>query len=59
MLKVAPPVGISYWPVEDRVDLLEAQLIGGIGTLYEGGVFKLEVSIPESLVKCPGARLIL
>ena len=60
MLKADPPAGISCWPVEDRVDLLEAKLIGGTGTPYEGGVFKLEISLPERLVIRPvGAHLIL
>ena len=33
--------------MESRIDQLEASLIGPSSTPYSGGVFKLEISIPE------------
>lgn len=59
MLKTDPPAGISCWPVEDRADLLEAKLVGASGTPYEGGVFKLEISIPDRSAKSPRVRAML
>lgn len=52
MLQKEPPHGVSCWPVsEDRLDHWEAKLIGGQDTPFEGGVFKLDISIPERCVK--------
>ena len=43
-----PPHGITCWPKDEgRVDCLQAQLLGAEGTPYEGGVFSLEIKIPE------------
>ena len=48
MLQKDPPHGVSCWPVsEDKLDRWEAKIIGGNGTAFEGGVFKLEIIIPE------------
>uniref|UniRef100_A0A1A8MPG7 Ubiquitin-conjugating enzyme E2 T n=2 Tax=Nothobranchius TaxID=28779 RepID=A0A1A8MPG7_9TELE len=47
MLSTEPPPGITCWQTEDRIDDLRAQIVGGTGTPYEGGVFSLEVKIPE------------
>uniref|UniRef100_A0A8C4X7L7 Ubiquitin-conjugating enzyme E2 T n=1 Tax=Erpetoichthys calabaricus TaxID=27687 RepID=A0A8C4X7L7_ERPCA len=47
MLSCEPPPGISCWQNEDKIDQLEAQIVGGSNTPYEGGVFKLEIIIPE------------
>lgn len=47
MLITSPPFGISCWPKDDRTDILEAQILGGNGTPYETGLFKLEIQIPE------------
>ncbi|KAK6190291.1 hypothetical protein SNE40_002196 [Patella caerulea] len=47
MLSENPPFGISCWPKEDKIDLLEAQIVGGEGTPYEKGIFKLEIQLPE------------
>eukprot|EP00743_Colponemidia_sp_Colp-15_P007088 GILK01007647.1.p1 GENE.GILK01007647.1~~GILK01007647.1.p1 ORF type:complete len:225 (+),score=15.12 GILK01007647.1:51-725(+) len=47
MLQSEPPPGITAWPKEDSIDVLEAQIQGPIDTPYEGGVFKLEIVIPE------------
>lgn len=46
-LKRDPPHGITCWPVEGRLNHLEAKLLGGEGTPYKGGVFKLEIKIPD------------
>ena len=47
LLSTEPPHGISCWPVDDQLSRWEAKLVGGRDTPYEGGVFKLEIQIPE------------
>ncbi|XP_029975345.1 ubiquitin-conjugating enzyme E2 T [Salarias fasciatus] len=47
MLSTEPPPGITCWQTEERIDDLRAQIVGGSGTPYEGGLFSLEVKIPE------------
>ncbi|XP_041860469.1 ubiquitin-conjugating enzyme E2 T [Melanotaenia boesemani] len=47
MLSTEPPPGITCWQTEERIDELRAQIVGGTGTPYEGGLFSLEVNIPE------------
>ncbi|XP_060080861.1 ubiquitin-conjugating enzyme E2 T-like [Ylistrum balloti] len=47
MLSESPPHGISCWPKDDKIDQLEAQILGGEGTPYENGIFKIEIQIPE------------
>ncbi|XP_041367791.1 ubiquitin-conjugating enzyme E2 T-like [Gigantopelta aegis] len=47
MFSHSPPYGISCWVKEDMVNQLEAQIIGGDGTPYEGGIFKLDIQVPE------------
>ncbi|XP_071500364.1 ubiquitin-conjugating enzyme E2 T-like [Diadema antillarum] len=47
MLEKEPPPGISCWAKADNVTQLEAQIVGGDATPYAGGVFKLEIQIPE------------
>ncbi|EGZ27816.1 hypothetical protein PHYSODRAFT_400954, partial [Phytophthora sojae] len=39
--------GVSAWPKDDKIDLLEAQILGPDGSPYEKGVFQLEIEIPE------------
>ena len=46
-LKKDPPHGVSCWPKEGRIDCLEAKLVGTKDTAYEGGVFKLEIRLPD------------
>jgi len=48
MLEKSPPYGISAWPRNDALDLLEAVVTGPEDTPYEGGLFELEINIPES-----------
>nr|XP_057939888.1 ubiquitin-conjugating enzyme E2 T-like isoform X2 [Doryrhamphus excisus] len=47
MLSTEPPPGITCWQTEERIDDLRAQIVGGAGTPYEGGIFSLEVKVPE------------
>lgn len=47
MLSESPPFGISCWPSGDSIDRLEAIILGGEDTPYSGGVFKLEIQIPD------------
>ncbi|XP_040007960.1 ubiquitin-conjugating enzyme E2 T [Xiphias gladius] len=47
MLSTEPPPGITCWQTEERIDDLRAQLVGGTGTPYEGGLFSLEIKVPE------------
>jgi len=43
-----PPHGVSCWlQNEDKLDVLRAQLIPNESTPYVGGVFELEIGIPE------------
>lgn len=47
LLSTEPPSGVSCWQVADRIDELRAQVVGCPGSPYEGGVFSLEVAVPE------------
>lgn len=47
MLTESPPFGISCWQSGDSLDRLEAIILGGEDTPYSGGVFKLEIQIPD------------
>ncbi len=50
-LTSAPPPGVVCYPADGAsLQRLEAQLSGPPGTVYEGGVFKLEVRIPDRCV---------
>ncbi|BFZ04232.1 hypothetical protein BsWGS_07271 [Bradybaena similaris] len=42
-----PPSGISCVPSNDRLDVLSAQIIGPQETPFEGGIFQLEIQIPD------------
>ena len=46
-LKKEPPHGVTCWPKDGRLNHLEVKLLGGESTPYEGGVFKLEIKIPN------------
>ncbi|XP_012255368.1 ubiquitin-conjugating enzyme E2 T-like [Athalia rosae] len=43
-----PPEGISCYPNNDKIDNLSVSILGPPGSPYEGGLFQLEVEIPES-----------
>ncbi|WAR03202.1 UBE2T-like protein [Mya arenaria] len=47
MITVSPPPGISCWQKDESLYHLEAQIIGGEDTPYSGGIFKLEIQIPD------------
>ncbi|XP_051282236.1 ubiquitin-conjugating enzyme E2 T [Dicentrarchus labrax] len=47
MLSTEPPPGITCWQTEEQIDDLRAQIVGGTETPYEGGVFSLEIKVPE------------
>ncbi|XP_033485844.2 ubiquitin-conjugating enzyme E2 T isoform X2 [Epinephelus lanceolatus] len=47
MLSTEPPPGTTCWQTEERIDDLRAQIVGGTGTPYEGGLFSLEIKVPE------------
>ncbi|XP_075034995.1 ubiquitin-conjugating enzyme E2 T-like [Mixophyes fleayi] len=47
LLSTEPPSGASCWQLGDRIDELRAQVVGGQGSPYEGGVFSLEIVVPE------------
>ncbi|KAG8548718.1 hypothetical protein GDO81_024461 [Engystomops pustulosus] len=47
LLSTEPPAGVSCWQAGDRMDELRAQVVGGPGSPYEGGVFSLEIAVPE------------
>ncbi|ESO91554.1 hypothetical protein LOTGIDRAFT_122144 [Lottia gigantea] len=48
-----PPFGISCWRSENSTAELEAQILGGEGTPYEKGVFKLEIDVPDKYPLVP------
>ncbi|EFA06125.1 Ubiquitin-conjugating enzyme E2 N-like Protein [Tribolium castaneum] len=43
----SPPVGISVSPKDDKLNVLEAQIVGPDNTPYKNGIFKVEILIPE------------
>ncbi|KAK2181932.1 hypothetical protein NP493_376g03021 [Ridgeia piscesae] len=46
-LEQSPPHGVSCWMKNDSIEQLEAQIVGPTGTPYEGGIFQLEIDVPE------------
>lgn len=53
--------GIAAWAREEgsRIDILDAEIRGAVDTPYEGGIFRLEVGIPnEYPLKPPRVRFI-
>ncbi|CAH2221807.1 ubiquitin-conjugating enzyme E2 T [Pelobates cultripes] len=47
LLNTEPPPGVTCWQHENKMDDLRAQVVGGSGSPYEGGIFNLEIVIPE------------
>ncbi|XP_077303455.1 ubiquitin-conjugating enzyme E2 T [Lithobates pipiens] len=47
LLSTEPPFGVSCWQSGERIDELRAQVVGSAGSPYEGGVFSLEIAVPE------------
>lgn len=46
-LRRSPPEGVCVWPDDGSTTRLTAQLQGPPGTVYEAGVFRLRVEVPE------------
>ncbi|KAK8739736.1 hypothetical protein OTU49_003169 [Cherax quadricarinatus] len=46
-LQQSPPAGVSCWPEGDKLDVFSAVIVGDEDTVYAGGMFKLEVEVPE------------
>lgn len=46
-LKKHPPEGVCAWPEGSSNTRLAAQVQGPAGTVYEGGIFKLTVELPN------------
>lgn len=50
-LSNSPPPGVVAWPADGAsLSHLEAQIEGPQDTVYEGGVFRLDIQIPERRV---------
>jgi ubiquitin-protein ligase len=47
MLRKSPPQGVCAWAEGDSTTRLTAQVQGPAGTVYEAGVFRLAVEVPE------------
>ena len=47
MLAREPPPGVCAWTRDDRIDQLLAQIVGADETPFAGGIFLLEVSVPD------------
>nr|XP_002130052.1 ubiquitin-conjugating enzyme E2 T-like [Ciona intestinalis] len=47
MLAQNPSPGISCWQDENQINVIHAQIIGSDGTPYAGGIFSIEVSVPD------------
>lgn len=43
-----PPQGISVFSKDDKLNMLEAQLVGPDNSPYAKGIFKLEILIPDN-----------
>lgn len=43
----SPPPGVVVWPEGESLARLQAQVEGPPDTVYEGGVFRLDIQIPE------------
>ncbi|KAI7829498.1 ubiquitin-conjugating enzyme/RWD-like protein [Gamsiella multidivaricata] len=46
-LETSPPLGVICYPQNDNIVHLQAELTGPADTPYEGGVFKIDIHIPE------------
>ncbi|KAK6308653.1 hypothetical protein J4Q44_G00219240 [Coregonus suidteri] len=47
MMSTEPSPGITCWQTEGQMDELRAQIVGGAETPFEGGVFSLEIKVPD------------
>ncbi|KAG7164690.1 ubiquitin-conjugating enzyme E2 T-like [Homarus americanus] len=46
-LRESPPAGVSCWPEGDNLDVFTAEIVGDEDSVYSGGMFRLEVEVPE------------
>ncbi|XP_050731140.1 ubiquitin-conjugating enzyme E2 T-like [Eriocheir sinensis] len=46
-LKESPPVGVACWPEGDNLGIFRAVIRGEEDTVYDGGIFHLEMEVPE------------
>ncbi|KAF9995070.1 Ubiquitin-conjugating enzyme E2 T [Entomortierella chlamydospora] len=46
-LEISPPEGVICYPVNDNILHLKAELTGPKDTPYTGGIFKLDIHIPD------------
>eukprot|EP00884_Botryococcus_braunii_P018978 jgi/Botrbrau1/5764/Bobra.0134s0032.1 len=54
-----PPPGVAAYPVDGRCDRIIAQIQGPKGTVYENGIFRVAIDIPERYpFEPPAARFI-
>ncbi|XP_071624437.1 ubiquitin-conjugating enzyme E2 T isoform X2 [Heliangelus exortis] len=47
LLATEPPPGITCWLEAPQLGQLRAQILGGVDTPYEKGIFTLEIVVPE------------
>ncbi|XP_071524680.1 ubiquitin-conjugating enzyme E2 T-like [Panulirus ornatus] len=47
LLQESPPSGVSCWPEGDKMDVFSAVIVGDEDTVYAGGMFRLELEVPE------------
>jgi len=47
ILEKEPPPGISCWQVDDKINQLQATILGNEDSPYKGGLFKLDISLPD------------
>lgn len=52
-LKHSPPMGIFMWPLDDNLESLEATIEGLKDSPYEGGEFRLSITIPPKYPNVP------
>jgi len=50
MLQTEPPPGAWAAPCNDNLTEFNAQIQGPLGTVYEGGIFRLSINIPARYV---------
>ena len=53
MMTNDPPHGIGMWPVSDKLDSLEAMIEGPENSPFEGGEFRLAITIPDNYPNVP------
>lgn len=52
-MKDHPPHGIDMWSVSDSIDNFEAMIEGPENTPYQGGEFRLTISVPQEYPNIP------